>query len=143
MPAAAAFDPALQRGESLEAHENGEFVSCLAQQRDDLIGEKSAVGPDFQMAPRAQCSPERADTPLHERRCPIGFIDIAGAMQQIEDLAGLGYGAIKRIVAALPFLARIEADRRPVGKTGCREAEPSKSSVTRRRLLMVSGNIGQ
>ena len=45
--------------------------------------------------------------------CAMGVVDVARAVQEIEDLTGLGDGAEQGIVTAGPFLLLVEAHGRP------------------------------
>jgi len=48
---------------------------------------------------------------------PVGVMDIARTVQEVEDLPCLRYGAEQGIVAASPFLLLVEADGRSLGMT--------------------------
>ena len=48
-------------------------------------------------------------------RAPLGVVHVAGAVESVEDLAGLGDGCEQGVVAALAFLLFVESDGGALG----------------------------
>ena len=86
----------------------------LVQGADDVITEKGAVHPYFDND-TGQRFPYLLDTVQNERLCAIGIMHIARAVQYIEHLPGLSDSTEQRIIAALPLLLFVEADRSALG----------------------------
>ena len=54
-----------------------------------------------------------AATQAKMNSCAVGVVDVARAVQEIEDLASLGNGTEQRVIAARSFLLLVEAHGGP------------------------------
>ena len=136
-PAFPVLDQRPEGGEARERHADGELHTLGIEQGDDLVAEEGAVQAGLDDAVW-QYLPDFPYAFLDEVVGAIGVVHIPGPVSDIEDLAGLGDGTEQRVVAALPLLFAVEADRRALGEAAVDNTEPSKSSVIRPRPSSAS-----
>ena len=80
-------------------------------QRDDNgVAEEGAVHAHLDVQ-AGQCRPDLVNASQNEFAGAVRVVHIAGAEEEVENLAGLGDGTEQGIVAALPFLLAVEANR--------------------------------
>ena len=108
--------------ELLEFNEPGkwdgdaELYAQFLEHLKDVFAEEGAIhaGLDHSMGQ------DRSDLPYtgtDELSGPLAVVSVSRPVKHVEDLTGLGNITEQRIVAALPFLARIESHRRSFGPT--------------------------
>jgi len=113
-PASASLDHPLEFGEAFEGDAEGELNTGVLQGGHDGIAEEGAVQADFDLYSR-QSRADRLNTGQNELAGPVGVVDVAGAVEQVEDLGGLGDGAEERVVAAGPLAFLVVADGGALG----------------------------
>lgn len=131
-PAFAFFDHLFEFGESFEGNRCCEFDFVAAQHRKDVLIEKCGIHARFK---------DRVfdfgfglfKTVQHEFGRPIRVVDIAGAMENVEKLAGLCHGAEQRIVTSSAFFALLNPTAVPSAWPLVDRTEPSKSKVRREK----------
>ena len=92
MPAPTLFDHALQFRKTLKRNAEGELDLTIHQRFDNLVAEKRAIHANLDHG-LGRHRPDGVNTGQNKGFGPIGIMDIAGAVQKINDLAGLGQGA--------------------------------------------------
>jgi hypothetical protein len=132
VPSFLSLDHSLELSEPLERHADGELGVFPIQGGDDLVAEEGAVHADLDDDPGESLS-DRLDTGQDELTSPVGIVDVAGAVEEVEHLAGLGDGAEQGIVAAGPLAFLVVADRGALG--------PPAGGLD--RAVEVQGDAGQ
>ena len=115
-PAMARLDNLLQLWEALERHRDREVDAELVQGFDDDVAEEGTVHAHLNVHAR-QCSTDLVDAGEDELAGTVGIVNVAGAEEEVEDLAGLGDGTEERVVASLAFVLGIESHGRAFGAT--------------------------
>ena len=114
VPTAPVLNALLEPDEALEGDADGELHAQLVEGADDLVAEEGAVEPDLEHD-SGQHGADLLDAGDEEVLRAPGVVDVAWAVEQIENLTGLRHGAKQRVVASLPFLLAVEAHRGPLG----------------------------
>lgn len=109
-PEVALFDDLLELREAFKGHGDGEIDSEAVQGSDDSIAEKGTVHPHLDTYAR-QGSSNRLNAFQNELLGTVRIVNVTGAEEEVENLASLGHGAEQGVVAPLPLLLAIEADR--------------------------------
>ncbi len=109
MPAPPALHPLLEIREAMKGHGDAELGAQFFESPNHGLAEERTVHTHLNAGPwqrRARGEDAGAD----EVQGAVGVVNIARAMEDIQDLACLSEGAEERIVATLAFLLRIESD---------------------------------
>lgn len=115
-PEVAGLNDLLQPWEAFEWHGDREVDAQLVQGRDDVVAEEGAVHAYLDVH-AGQCRADLVDAGEDELAGTVGIVNVAGAEEEIEDLAGLGDGTEERVVASLASVLGIESDGRAFGAT--------------------------
>ena len=107
VPAATGFRDLLEFDQTLERHADGIVHPVLLEHGDNGSAEKGGVHPHLDES-SWQNRTDLRNTGRNKRLCSIGIMDITRAVQHIEHLARLGYGAKQRIVTALSFFLAVK-----------------------------------
>lgn len=113
-PSSSALDHPFELKETLEGNREGELDSRSMQSLGDGFVEKRAVDTGLHSDLR-QRRMHALQTLPDEGIGPIGVVDIAGSVVNIEHLVGLCDGTKQRVVAARAFLFLVETHRRAFG----------------------------
>ena len=119
-PALSRFDHRLQCGEAQERNADGELRFHLPQQQNRSFAEKCAIEPCFDSRlwqPRS----DGLETLGDEVAGAMRIVDVARAVQDIEDLRCLRHSAKQRVVAASSLALAVVSDSRPL-------REPSRTA---------------
>ncbi len=109
MPLTAILDQLFEIDETMKRHGDTELRPQIIEQLHHFLAEEGAVDSHFNAGIR-QDTADLSNTGSQEVSGTVRVMDISGAMEDIENLARLSDGTEKGVVAALPFLFRIESD---------------------------------
>ena len=114
VPPAAGLDEGLELGEALEGNGDGEADAGGVEGGDDGVTEEGGIEADLEVD-AGKAALDLADTVEDEEDGAVGVVDVAGSVEEVEDLAGLGDGTEEGVVAAGAFFLFVEADGGPLG----------------------------
>ena len=115
-PALARLDSVLERRKAFERHTDRALDAVQVHEGQRGLTEEGAVQPGLEHGARQFVAGAIEDA-HHEPMGVLAVVDVAGPVQDIEELPGLGDGAKQVIVAARPFLLGVVADGGPFGMT--------------------------
>jgi len=108
-PEAALFNDFLELRKAFERHRDGEFDATVVKRDDNRVAVEGAVHANLEVY-AGQCLLDFLDASQNEIAGAVRIVNVAGAEEEVEDLASLGDSTEQRVVAALAFLLAVEAD---------------------------------
>jgi hypothetical protein len=106
----------LQLREPFEGHAAGERDILRDERGQEVPAEEGGVHPTLDDGLPGRGLSDSADAAQHELLRALAVVDVAGTVEQVQEGAELGDGAVLRVVAPSPLLLLVEADRRPLGE---------------------------
>jgi len=138
-PTLAMLDLLLQRAEAFERDGEGILDAHGIEHLDDGLTEEGPVHASFNRGLR-QCQAHLLNAVADKGLGAVGIVDVAGSVEHIEHLTGLGDGTEQGIVAALALFLAVETDGGPLGKAagtddGAIEVERDGAQFQRRQSV--------
>lgn len=114
VPPAPGLDEGLTLGEALEGYGDGKADVGSVEGGDDGVAEEGGIEADLDVN-AGKAALDLADTVEDEEDGTVGVVDVAGAVEEVEDLAGLGDGTEEGVIAASTLFLFVEADGGTLG----------------------------
>ena len=126
----------LELGEAFEGHAEGVLGAIQIQEGEGVLAEEGAVQTGLEHGVGTQGA-DPVEGVHHELMTPLAVMDIAGTVQDIEKLPGLGHGAKQVVVTAGPLPFGVVADGGTFGMSARGYHRPVEVEGQTRQLLTL------